>query len=152
GRQQGSVLDAGGGGLLATSGSFTAGDGGKISLAGGHGIDLSGTVQAFAIGNGGALSITAPSVRIGNQPSGSAGELLLTPDRFTQGGFSQYSVAAGLADLVLAAGTAVQPTTQTLVLDAAGARFQPTGADISRFTAPALLPVYQRKPAGLNLA
>src|SRR5262249_41886358 len=100
----GSVVDASGGGELAANSSLTKGNGGTISVAGIHNVDTSGTLQAYALGAGGTLKITAPSLRIADRSSGTPGELLFTPGRFAQGGFSQFSLASNLTGIDIAAG------------------------------------------------
>src|SRR5262249_38519583 len=79
-------------------------------------------------------------------------ELLLSPERFTQGGFSQFSLSGFGGGVDVAAGANVHPLTRTLVLDPAGAGTQPSGADIFSFASPVLLDPSVRRPAGLSLS
>jgi filamentous hemagglutinin len=120
----GSVIDVSGGSRLSTSGRFSPGKGGKITIRTGgvgaslegHALALGGDLRGYSAATGGTLDISAHSVRIANTGTGAAGELWLAPAFFQRGGFSQYTLT-GTNHLEVGAGTIVQPLAQTLVLD-----------------------------------
>src|SRR5262249_2007587 len=90
-------------------------------------------------------------LRIGDGASLGAGELVLSPERFQQGGFAQYNLTAEQA-LTLTSGTVIHPRTDSIVADPGAAPFQPSGPDLSAFSSVQTLPDPTRKPAGLTLA
>ncbi|MBI3433123.1 MAG: filamentous hemagglutinin family protein [Hydrogenophilales bacterium] len=83
---QGSRVDASGGAMLGSTGKLSYGNGGAITLPT---IGLNGvTLQAYGGSKGGSLTLNADTIDVGGS-SGSA----LSPGFFTQGGFTDYSLA-----------------------------------------------------------
>src|SRR5581483_7337301 len=124
----GSLVDVSGGAHLTSSGTLVGGSGGTISLAttanpapgGGTSamLDLEATLRGYAVSNGGTLKLTANSVCIGQAHCATkdvSSELLLTPDRFTSGGFAQYSIASSVGGVTVAPGTTFNLYQQNLV-------------------------------------
>ncbi|HVS52042.1 MAG TPA: filamentous hemagglutinin family protein [Opitutaceae bacterium] len=130
----GSAIDASAGTLVSVAGKFTYGDGGAIairagqdpavaSLLGGH-LALGASLAAFSGGKGGSLTLLAPTVQIGGTAA-SADTLLLAPEFFDAGGFTNFSInglgaktaIAGqyLPALVVAPGTLIAPTAQNRI-------------------------------------
>ena len=160
------VLDTSGGGWLKRSGQMVAGDGGNISLLANEGgavaasdptigrLTSNGSLRAFGLGNGGTLTMQAGSVRIGGPGSGDGSAMQFQPAFFSGGGFSRYDII-GLDGVTVAADTNVSPRTLTWVPDASFG-LRPSGADLSTFAEPTLLPVVApglaRPPASVRLA
>ena len=137
----GSTLDVSGGAAIATRGAVTFGNAGGISILtgvdpglntviGGH-LALGSTLAGFSGKVGGSLTIQAGQIQIGGT-AGSSGVLLLTPDFFRQGGFTNYALQgigapsnqtaapgepANFAPAItIAAGTRLEPVAQTLAV------------------------------------
>ncbi len=102
----GSLIDVSGGAAVSTSGAFGGGDAGRITIAAqpsstGAAFDepalvLGGRLEGYSLAEGGSLSITAPSVRIGTASAAASvanpASLTLDPAFFREGGFSSYAV------------------------------------------------------------
>lgn len=122
--RQGSRIDVSGGAAVSASGSLEGGDAGSIVLEAAPGartppdgriLTLGGTLAGQALGEGGALAITAPSVRIGEAAAGAPGaSLTLDPGFFGRGGFGSVSVD-GRYFLEVADGTRIAPRRTTFV-------------------------------------
>ncbi len=101
--QRGSLLDVSGGVHVPALGNVSYGGAGKLALTGGrdtiypviHGgsLSLGSTMRGFSgpEGEGGALSLTAPAIRIGGGNSDPR-ITVLDPAFFNQGGFSRFSL------------------------------------------------------------
>ncbi|MCA6106741.1 filamentous haemagglutinin family protein [Bradyrhizobium cenepequi] len=122
---EGSLLNASGGGHVATTGKLTAGNGGSITLDGGA-LNLGGTFTGDALGSGGTLSLTAPYIQIGG--AATTGTLLIDP-KFFQQGFGSYALN-GYKSLVVAEGTVVEAS-RAVPFAAADYAQKPTGTPIS---------------------
>jgi len=144
----GSLLNASGGAWLNTSGKLSSGNGGAISLnaSGGisdinthHGIlQLNGTLRADSLSKGGVLSLTSGSVTIGLNAIGSSGELLLHPEIFQQGGFSEFNITS-YESLKVSKDISLSPISKTRVLER-GYELQASETDITDFSKMVLLP------------
>jgi hypothetical protein len=168
---QGSLVDVSGGGLVDAAGKVTRGDGGNIELnvtadpqpkAGGsreaydgH-LSMDGELAGYALGKGGSLSIVVPdAIFIGSALPADADEhaRLVSPELFTQGGFSAFSLT-GERGVTVLAGTVVAPSTETLVLRDASAI--PTGARLSALAPDVVgievFPESHRRPMSLRLS
>ena len=145
----GSAIDVSAGGTLSASGAFSGGKGGSVTLtaddpaagAGTAPLVLQGTLSGFGASGGGALSITAPAVRIAAAAPADApvGTLVLTPALFARG-FGSYAIT-GLNGVAVAPGTALAVTVPTEVPSAAAAAL-PTGSDPALATDIGLLPLF----------
>ncbi len=131
----GSTIDASGGVAISSAGKVAYGGGGAISIKSGQdpkfaslvggSLSLRGSVQAFSGAKGGSLSLLAPTVQIGGTAA-SAGTLLLAPEFFSTGGFTNFSISGfGAATaqpdtyvpgVVIAPGTTIAPVVQSRVL------------------------------------
>lgn len=131
----GSVLDVSGGALIDPWGQRVYGKGGSLTLAGGQDpqlngiiggrLTLDGILRGFAGITGGSLAITAPLIRVGEGDRAPAGGLAVSPDFFSKGGFSQFSLT-GLAGtgadgeelpaLGIAPGTTLAPKARNYLL------------------------------------
>jgi len=152
----GSRIDASSGGAVLTDRSLRGGRGGAISLtANGPGANapgmvadpaatlrLDGEVRAYGAGQGGTLSISAGTVRIGGGQAG-AGELVL-PESLFASGFSNYDIN-GLRSMTVADGTHIDVVPAVYRLDG-NARYVPTGTDPAVAMPAWLPPLYQENP------
>ena len=169
----GSLVDASGGGALNSAGSkLTYGNGGSIGFdvsrwpfpiadqtsAYQGTLSLGGDLRGYALGLGGSLSLsTGNDVVIGGAlPAGAGASVrLITPDFFTQGGFSSWSIN-GAKSLTVLSGTQLAPSTQSLVAAGTleqlrtGARLDGTGNDAG--LARQVLPEDARNPMKLTLS
>ncbi len=154
----GSTIDVSGGGRLSSDRKFSAGNAGKITLRAGLGasdpegyrLELGASLRGYSAGKGGSLDITAYTIRIANAASGADGELWLKPSFFQEGGFSQYNLSGDFG-LEVAAGTAVHPLAQTLVLDPARAMQAPGVRSINGVADLLTLPVELRNASSIAL-
>ncbi|HXW74487.1 MAG TPA: filamentous hemagglutinin family protein [Steroidobacteraceae bacterium] len=170
----GSVINVSGGGWLNQSNQLSAGSAGKISLTASFTLDANDPVTdpytglidigsgarllgaSLHAGGGGTLALQSGSVTVGSTAAGTAGELLLAPQFFTQGGFASYQIAGendviigNLQDLADREPVSITPLQQNLVLSG-NWRFEPTGADLASFSALQTLPEPQRQPASVS--
>ena len=131
----GSLLDVSGG-LLANS-AINYGNGGTLSIQagndpllasvlGGH-LTLGSTLRGFSGATGAALALQAPTIQVGSVAS-YPNTLLLQPDFFNNGGFSQFTLTGLGTDItppagaqnfapavVIMPGTIIQPTISSLL-------------------------------------
>lgn len=153
---EGSSIKANGGGWMGIGHNLAQGIGGTINLvtAGVNTptrIQLGADLQAYALQQGGSLSITANAVRIGQQTHTEPDTLLqISPDLLENQGFSQINLSANAGNLELAPGITInlkalnyQPKT-ALTAQGAGIQFDPNPAL-------GLLPDTQRQAVNLNL-
>ncbi|HEY4209979.1 MAG TPA: filamentous hemagglutinin family protein [Steroidobacteraceae bacterium] len=159
---RGSVLDVSGGAQLTGAGKLIAGNAGSITLSATPAVsgsigsptlfDLGATLRGYALTNGGSLSLTADSVCIASAEctSGDSTTLWLTPDRFTQGGFSQYSVSSSYGGLTVAPGTGINLYQTNLLAPTDLSRIRGQAQFESLATVTKLADIV-RKPAGLAL-
>ncbi|MFM8364707.1 MAG: hypothetical protein ACKOAS_06090, partial [Verrucomicrobiota bacterium] len=127
----GSLVDASGGIRARPNGKFQYGNGGSISLLAGKDPSLSTTVggqlridgvlQAYSVAKGGSLSLQANSIQLGGS-SAIDGALVLQPDFFRKGGFTNYSlkgIGTRAPDgsyepgVTVAAGTVIEPVAES---------------------------------------
>ena len=161
--EEGSLLDASGGVLVDTFGEFAYGTGGDISLLAGQDPELdttiggellmAGSVRSYSATEGGSLTIQANRIQIGGDGEITDG-LLLQPEFFRQGGFTNYSLigiggrdanGAFLPAVRVAAGTIIEPVSETLVVS-------PYGSTGQLSTRPILKPVGSRPATSLSLS
>jgi filamentous hemagglutinin family protein len=109
--EEGSFLNARGGGHLSFKGDLTAGNGGSIALRGKE-LHIDGAYTGDALGAGGTLSLTARNIQVGG--TASAGTLLIDPDLF-KSGFGKYALN-GYDSFVVAPGTVVKAERPTFML------------------------------------
>lgn len=149
------VFDVGGGAYVAPNGKVTVGKGGNLTATESHSdqqLRWVADIRAKALGKGGTLALTAPSVVIRNAEL-SANEyalsntLILPAWRFNSLGFSQYNINAAEGDFVVEPGTAVTAAAPYLYL-LPGATLAETGSDMMAFTQTGSDP-YLRKPASV---
>lgn len=98
--KEGALIDVSGGASVTPRGKLSYGNAGAITLKSGQDLTLPSVIggqiklgaelRGFAGGKGGSLSIQAPLIQIGGNAD--AETLLLTPEFFNQGGFSQFSL------------------------------------------------------------
>jgi len=157
--QPGSSLNVSGGGWVDGSGKLAgAADAGAITINSGNGLPatspnmsklvLNGTLSGYALGKGGALSLSTGKVRLDD--SGSADELVLPSAFFNKGGFSSYTVN-GTDGLTVAAGQTVQAKSLSLQLDPAS-RTAASARSVAGFSQRVLLPDVLRKPSSVSLS
>ncbi len=162
--ETGSTIDVSGGAVLRRNGSVTAGRGGTIALTASSSqafadqstqLRLGAELRGYGLNQGGTLSLSAGEVCIGGRSSAcgerfSEDALLLSPDRFSTGGFALYSVTANRRSLALGADTTLQLQAQNLVLNDAAysAGSQRSLADL---TSVSVLDTTLRRPVSLTL-
>jgi filamentous hemagglutinin family protein len=156
----GAAIRADGGAWLDQRGQVTAGRGGSIALesAGidGSNLKLGGTLSAYALEQGGTLSLTTHEIRLGAAATAAAPSsnglvpLRLLPAFFTQGGFSQYNLASNLSGITVEDKAQIHPQTQNLLFNS-DPRLLASGSAMRAISHPALLPDTLRQPANLSL-
>lgn len=132
----GSVIDVSGGVAVSGTGKKTYGNGGTITIAAGQDLNvlsvlggqlqLGATLKGFSGATGGTLKLQAPLVQIGGVPN-LPRTLYLTPDFFSEGGFTNFNItalgAAGvrkgtyLPAFTIAPGTDIAPVAQSFVAE-----------------------------------
>lgn len=131
----GSTIDVSGGVAISAVGKLSYGSGGAIDIAagqdpgitsvfGGH-LGLGANLMGYAGNAGGSLSILAPLIQVGGFTN-DGGTLLISPDFFSLGGFSSFTLKGlgaktGSPDqfipgIVIAPGTTVSPVVQNRVV------------------------------------
>ena len=167
-----SLINVSGGGWINSANRLTAGTAGSISLGasyavvpGATGTAYSGTIDfgtgstllgnSLTAGAGGSLTLKAGSVTVGNGSSNTPGELLLTPDFFSNRGFSSYDIV-GENDVVIGStdpsnqtAITINPLQETLAFTKSPFT-ERTGANIADFTTLALLPQSQRSAVSIT--
>jgi filamentous hemagglutinin family protein len=159
----GSVIDVSGGVTVNATGQISYGAGGSISLSAGQDLNiasviggeliLNSTLSGFSGSKGGSLSLLAPSIQIGGTaPAFNA--LLLSPDFFIQGGFTNFTIAGlgaptdqtdvFIPAVVISEGTVIQPFVQSYM-----AQLDANGPGTLTLT-PAILPPSLRPPVSLS--
>ncbi len=161
-----SLIDVSGGGWVNSGNKLTTGNGGTISLNADvgfdptveatSGVDLGGgKLFGASLSSGGTLSMTSAWVNVSADGSGSrdAGQLVLQPGFFTQGGFSQYNIK-GINGVVLGGSdggmpVAINPQQKNLVFTQ-NSLLKATGSDLASFTSLELLKPELRAPASVS--
>jgi filamentous hemagglutinin family protein len=97
----GSTLDVSGGLAVGPSGRYRLGAAGTLKIAAGNDptlpsllggrLSLGGEMRGYSGSHGGTLDITAPLVQVGGAPL-HPDSLVLSPDFFTTGGFTQFNL------------------------------------------------------------
>lgn len=161
----GSLINANGGAWLQIIGGTRAGRGGSIHLEAAtvepgsksSSLILDGELSAFALNQGGKLHLASNEVVIGSaadvptRSASTAQPLVLAPEFFQQGGFSDFSLSANLYGLKVADNVSVRPVQQNFYLST-NAATQPTGADLTAFSSIVTLPEAIRQPTDLHLS
>ena len=142
-------LDASAGAHMLSNGSVVAGKGGAISVAADAVLGLAGAAKAYALKQGGSLSVSATRIKMGGALENAFGTLNLDPLFFTQGGFSSYTVN-GYSTLELAANTVLRPRQSNYQLGA-GAANAVTGTDMASIASVVRLQDMVRAPVNLTL-
>lgn len=158
---EGGAIDVSGGVAVGGTGKKTYGNAGTISILSGQDknipsslggqLVLGATLRGFSGAAGGTLNLQAPLVQIGGAPT-LPRELFLTPDFFSEGGFTAFNItalgAAGsipgtyLPALTIAPGTQITPVAQSFVAE--------LGREIT--LAPLVAPLGVRRPVSLSFA
>jgi filamentous hemagglutinin family protein len=161
--EKGSRIAAGGGARRGLDGSITAGKGGSITLAaatseaGGApaNLILEGSLQAYALEQGGSLSLRSNRVVIGAgaAPVAAFGEnpLVLGEDFFRNGGFGEYDIGSNRHGLTVADGARIQPRQRNLALPEGAANLA-TGSRLNEAAGVVTLPDPLRHAADLKLS
>jgi hypothetical protein len=112
----GSVISASSGGAIVIGGTIKGGHGGNITLIaddpsvsgvpGAAVLTMGGTLQAYGVTAGGALTLAAPSVLIGDGVTTNAPGQIVLPSAFFTQGFSNYTIT-GYDGVTVAPGTQV---------------------------------------------
>lgn len=131
----GSVLDASGGVITSGTGKRTYGKGGNINISAGQDplipaiiggqLTLNATLRAHSGSKGGVLNVLAPLIQVGGATA-NPDTLLLSPDFFSTGGFSSFSLRgigastgqpeAYVPGVLIAPGTVLAPRVQNLIV------------------------------------
>jgi len=164
----GSVIDTSSGGSIQASGKTVGGTGGSVTLAaadeapanaiggspanapGTSALVLAGTLRALGVNGGGTLSLSAPSVWIGDDESSTPVNALVLPASFFTQGFSSYDITGN-------DGVTVAPGAQIVVTEpvyefASASRTALTGTASALALQAVLLPVYTANPLNDTIA
>lgn len=158
--QAGSVLDVDGGAWVGADGKTRFGNAGQIKLSSGRlkladnevqvsSIRLDGELRAYALGNGGKLTLDASSLTLGSGATGKVGELVLSEAFFRSGGFKDYDLG-GVDGVTLADGFQLQPRPLTRVLNS-DFRLHSSGENLSGFSTLQALDADLRDPTNVTL-
>ncbi|MEK7951843.1 filamentous haemagglutinin family protein [Luteolibacter soli] len=124
---EGSVADVSGGMIASSTGKYTYGNAGSLSILAGRDVSLSGVtggtlalggeLRGFSGAKGGSLSLRAQAIQVGG--AAPAGVFHVDPTFFDQGGFTSFSLTGigreGGAGMVIAPGTTIAPTVTSWV-------------------------------------
>jgi len=160
--QQGSELAADGGAWLQQNGKLAYGKGGSISLDSrafpgliSSNLNLGGAVHAYAVSQGGSLSLTTNQIIIGEsgaKPMATGLEPLRLDSGFlSSGGFGSYSLASNFYGVTVGAGSTIRLQAENLELTA-GFHSVSSARSLAAITRRTVLPADQRKPVDLSLA
>lgn len=155
--EAGSSISASGGVAVSPQGAFSYGDGGDITIRAGRDLSLSrlaggslsleSTLSSFSGADGGSLTVQASAIQIGGKAQ-VANTLLLSPDFFRQGGFTNYVLSGigveGAPGVTIAAGTTIRPVAENLL-----ATLHPGTQEVILETT--LNPIGYRSPVSLSL-
>ncbi|MDD5036495.1 MAG: filamentous hemagglutinin N-terminal domain-containing protein, partial [Methylococcaceae bacterium] len=165
---KGAEIAADGGAWLNGNGKLADGQGGSIDLASIHdfgrnpglgdsNLSLEGNLHAYALNQGGKLSLTDNQILLGdasaNTSRGSADKFLplrLSTDFFNMGGFRDYTLVSNLDGITLGKNTEIRLQSKNWLLDA-NFRNVPSGTDIAAFSTLGMLDAALRLPTHLSL-
>src|SRR5262249_45246620 len=111
----GSAIDVSSGGAILANRKTQGGKGGSVSLTvndlgtRGSALALAGELRGYGVSGGGPLTISAPSVLIGDNVAATAASQLVLPTSFFSKGFSNYDIT-GVSGLTVAANSDVEVT------------------------------------------
>jgi filamentous hemagglutinin family protein len=169
----GSVIDVSSGGamnylgqLAANSNGIPLGKGGSVTLETGTYYDVTsaiayvggpivmdGTIESWGFSGGGTLTLQAPGIQIGGDPTTAPSSYLTLPaDFFESQGFGAYVLNA-FHDTTVVAGTIVRLTQQNLIPNVTALAQAPSGADLNAngLTTRGTLDPYDRQATNLVL-
>ena len=145
----GSTVDSSAGAVRNPAGKIQTGKAGSIKLSGDYlAVDgqliLDGTLSAYGVGTGGSLALTTSGVQVGGDPTQPFANTLtpleLSPNFFSQGGFSNFTVTGATGVQIL---SSISPIlTEEIV--ASGQQFGLGLVSASQ------LPQYPAAPVNLN--
>jgi len=156
----GSSLEASAGAQRSARGTITGGHGGSISISvgpssGGTAVPgiIGSTLSAFALSQGGTLSMTANSVCVAavDCAGGDTSTLWVPTSLFSSSGFAKISLASDLGGLSVMPGTQLAPRQSNFIFERDPAT-APSGTPIASLLAPAMLPDLTRLPVSVSLA
>jgi filamentous hemagglutinin family protein len=165
----GTQLDASAGASIDVKGKIQGGNGGAISLSSGKPLSASASfvnklegldLKSYGVegGKGGTLNIKAGDITlakagdISGLSKNNNGVLILSPEFFQTGGFSNYNLTSqGFTGLTVADNAVITPQAQSLILDSS-ALTQVSGTDINSFAKAAFLPDWKRQPTSITLS
>jgi filamentous hemagglutinin len=169
-------IDVSGGAWVSQSGQISDGNAGSIALAATFS-PLPGSLASspyigtltlspstllmggsLSATGGGSISLQSGSITVGVTAAGTPGELLVTPDFFSGGGFASYALT-GLNDLTIgnlkdtsgAAPIVIAPLEQRLVFTQ-NPLLEPTGTRLESFARLEALPLSERGAASVSFA
>ncbi len=155
----GALIDVSGGAQRTVDGRIVAGDAGAIAISASSNPDdgapvditLDATLRAFALANGGQLSIAANGICVSEiDCAQDAGTLWLTPDLFAGSGFGSLDLTANLTGLLVVEGTDIQLQQQNFELPET-TRFLGSERSLGDIAGIAVLPDLFRQPIDLSL-
>ncbi len=161
--ESGSIIDVSAGAWRDRQGKVTYGSAGDLSFTSKipdqntpTTLRLEATLTAYGFNAGGKLQLVGPSFLVADrqvtrapQQPASASEVLLGPDFFLEGGFSDYSITADRGDFMLLEGTSlsVAPKSWQLTRDALTAE---TGTEMVGLATQVALPEFRRFATHFN--
>lgn len=150
----GSAIDTSSGGAILATGKAQGGKGGNVALVtnddapvgtvASAALVLAGDLRAYGVSAGGALTIAAPSVLIGDNVTAATPNQLVLPSSFFAKGFSNYTII-GDNGVTVAAGTQINVTEPVYRLNDASYT-APTGSDPAAALQVWLPPLYLANP------
>lgn len=154
----GAAVKASGGAQLTASGSLVFGSAGSITVSAtapsttvsSEQFVDSGLVEAYALSNGGNLSVTLPTLCVSSQKCDNTQSIEIDPTIFTNFGFGKVSLASELGSLTVASDVNVAATEENYTL-LPSAYFSPSARSLTNLTGVTLLPQNLRKAENISL-
>jgi filamentous hemagglutinin family protein len=156
----GSVVDVSSGARW-TGSTLAGGNAGSISFRTGAGrtddtgngrLDIDADLRGYGAGRGGRLEVIAAGLQVGGtRPEGSPLLTQIGAGRFGTGGFAEYNLR-GIGGVTVAAGEAIAPVADSLVVDVVRGGAERSGAALAGFSTIERLPEFQRAPVRLTIA
>ena len=154
----GSLIDVSGGAQQDTLGNITPGIAGAVdfsaattSLGTFNTLTLDGTLRAFALEQGGTLTISANAICVAGEDCASAdGELWLTPDLYYTAGFEQVGLTANLTSLRIQGDAQIVGQQRNYLLPS-GINSIAGGVLLQDIASVVTLPELERRPTALAL-
>jgi filamentous hemagglutinin family protein len=151
----GSLIDVTAGAEYTPTGALVTGKAGSINIgsapSAGDSTSIQPTLRAFALGNGGSVSISAPFICVSSHTCGQSNEVDITPQLLTAEGFAAIALKSDQSGLTVASDIDADLIQQNLVLTSAAATAS-SGTAMSTISKLSALPAYERSAENLSLS